>query len=266
MKRGSVYWGAILILIGVLLLLDNLDLLDVDVWAVFWPALLILFGIRILWGNSTRTRVNLEKQHVSQPLEGAAQARLRLSHGAGRLRIDSAAMPKQVFKGDFEGGLELQPQRMGDTLELRLRPPEMSFTSFPFNGGFNWNLTLNRDLPLELRIEGGASEMRLDLRDTQVTDLVIKTGASDTEVTLPQAAGHTRVRAEAGAAALKLYVPAGVAARVKAKAGLASVEIDQDRFPRGARGYQSPDFEAAENRVEIEVEGGVGAFEVRGIA
>ena len=42
MRRGSLFWGAILVILGILILLDNLGVLaGVSIWNVFWPLLLI---------------------------------------------------------------------------------------------------------------------------------------------------------------------------------------------------------------------------------
>jgi hypothetical protein len=45
---------------------------------------------------------------------------------------------------------------------------------------------------------------------------------------------------------------------------LGSAQIDQARFPATTGGYESPDFGTAANRVEIDVQGGVGSFRVTG--
>jgi len=47
-RRGSkVFWGLVLILIGVLILLDNLGYLTHDIIR-FWPVLVIIWGIKKL--------------------------------------------------------------------------------------------------------------------------------------------------------------------------------------------------------------------------
>ena len=51
MRRSGLIWGAVLVFIGIILLLDNLGLFDalgISLWDVIWPLLLILFGVWIL--------------------------------------------------------------------------------------------------------------------------------------------------------------------------------------------------------------------------
>ena len=50
MIRGRVFWGLFVLLIGVLLLLDNLGYLpSVNIWGLIWPLFLIAAGGWILW-------------------------------------------------------------------------------------------------------------------------------------------------------------------------------------------------------------------------
>jgi hypothetical protein len=46
-RGGKVFWGLVLILIGVLILLDNLGYLRHDIIR-FWPVLVIIWGIKKL--------------------------------------------------------------------------------------------------------------------------------------------------------------------------------------------------------------------------
>ena len=108
-----------------------------------------------------------------------------------------------------------------------------------------------------------ASRNTFDLRRLRLRSFELHTGASDTRVVLPEAAKATSVRAESGAASLTFEVPDGVAARIRTKVVLGSVQVDEFRFPPTAGGYESPDFAAAANRVEIDVQGGVGSLRVR---
>jgi hypothetical protein len=43
---------------------------------------------------------------------------------------------------------------------------------------------------------------------------------------------------------------------------LGSTQVDEARFPRAGDAWESPDYATAANRVEIEIQGGVGAVRV----
>ena len=59
-----------------------------------------------------------------------------------------------------------------------------------------------------------------------------------------------------------MNVPAGVAARIRSRMALGSSDVDEARFPRTSNGYESPDFATATNRVDIDVQGGVGSVRI----
>jgi len=140
------------------------------------------------------------------------------------------------------------------------------FIGWPFvymNQGLSWKIALTREIPLQLEVETGASETRLNLQDLLVTEFRIKTGASSSMVTLPAAAGLTRVNVQSGAASVELTLPQGVAGRIHVQSGLAGVNIDQNRFPAAGSGYETPGYETAANKAEITVETGVASITIR---
>ena len=101
----------------------------------------------------------------------------------------------------------------------------------------------------------------MDLSALRVRRLEIKTGASETQVRLPEA-GVTSVRAEAGLAVLTIQVPRGVAAHIRSGMDLGSVSVDEGRFPRSLDEWRSADYDTAQNRVEIDIQGGLGSVRV----
>jgi hypothetical protein len=266
MKRGSLFWGVILILVGALLLLGTF--LDVNVWSLIWPLFLIMLGLWILWGIVVGPR-SVEAGEVTIPLEGAGQARVRIRHGAGRLHVNAGAGLDELATGTFGGGLDYRVRRDRDMLDVEMRVPAEGFPHFapPWmwgpGGALDWSFGLNDEIPLSLDLETGASDTRLDLTDLRVTDLRLQTGASATDLTLPANAGHTRAEIRAGAASVNVRVPSGLAARIRVRGGLAAITVDQNRFPRTGDVYQSVDYDTAPNKVDVDIETGVGSIDVR---
>jgi hypothetical protein len=261
--RGRLFWPMVLIGLGALFLLENFNLLPGQIWGWFWPLLLISLGASVLI-----SRGSLPPVDESLSLEHAASARLSLKHGAGHLDLRSGTSPGLLSAGKFAGGVGKHVTRQGDHLDVTLQasPPVWFIWSWPWEWGtrgLDWTLRLNPNVRLDLSLESGACESQLDLADLQVRDLTIHTGASNTHVTLPAKAGYTRAHISSGAASIHVDVPLGVAARVHGTMGLGSLNVDASRFLRRNGGYESPDYEAAANRVELDIEGGVGSVDVR---
>ena len=264
MRRGSTFWGVIFILAGIIFLLNSLGFLAINVWNVIWPLFLVVLGLWVLLGAFLPRRASAGEK-ASIPLEGATRARIRVSHGAGRLSVKSGAGGDRLADGTFGGGLDYRAKRDGDALDVRMRVPSDTFPG-PWmwgTGKLDWDFALNDQIPLSLEFETGASDNYLDLTNLRVESLRVKTGASSTQVLLPANAGQTRADFEAGAASVVFRVPSGVAARVRVRGGLSGTRVDTNRFPRSGDGYQSADYETATNKVDISAEIGVGSIEVR---
>ena len=143
--------------------------------------------------------------------------------------------------------------------------PARDFMDFPFFGPrvqLDWDVALNADIPLALTLSAGANKSDVDLRDLNVTDLKVETGASETKVTLPSR-GRLRADFDLGAASLEVIVPEGVSARIRASVGAAELKIDTTRFPYSGNVYQSPDFDSALNAVDISIDAGAASIKVR---
>ena len=132
----------------------------------------------------------------------------------------------------------------------------------PGRWGQGWHFGVTAEVPLTLSVETGASNNELDLADLRVADFSIRTGASQTRVRLPRAAGSTRGRIDAGAASVRVEVPEGVALRLVGRMQLGTNDIDTRRFPPSAGGWASPDYDSAQNRVELTVTGGLATLQV----
>lgn len=265
MRKGSCFWGGLLVLLGVLFLLDNLDIFDVDVWNLFWPLLLIVWGVSLLLRVAGSGGKESGVEHLSVPLEDASKAHLHLKHGAGRLRVGSGAGTGELLTGRFNRGVDCNVQRNGSTLNVTVNQKADAWSPFNWGGanGFDWRVDVTPKVPLSLDVETGANESHLDLSELLVTELRLRTGASATNVTLPAGAGFTRVDVRSGVASVDLAVPEGVAARIHASGGLASIDVDGKRFPRSGKTYQSPGYDEAENQVDVHVETGVGSVTIR---
>lgn len=263
--RRSIFWGIVLVALGGLFLLDNLGLLPVRAWSLFWPLFLIAAGGLTLYGVMRRSAPRAASQ-AEVALEGATRARVRVHHGAGRLRVQAGSKPGVLAYGSFAGGLAARTRRQGDLLDADLSPQTdpVAFIA-PWNwgpgGAYDWNLTLSDAIPLELDFETGASESHLDLAGLRASAVSLKTGASSTTLTLPgQPVGTCVVRIEAGAASIQAKVPAGVEAFVRTESGLGDVHVDRARFLPVPGGYQTAGYANATNRLEIKASVGVASF------
>lgn len=258
MNKGGIFWGGMLILLGVLFLLNSLGVLAVGVWAVFWPIALILFGLFLLIGvfghsgNGSRAG-NGRIENLALQIKGFEEASIDLHIGEGHLVIESGAAPDELLSGFFPGGVEHELGQQDEKAVVVLRSP----ADWQARDGREWRLALNGDIPLILNLHTGASEVLANLADTHARRVSVHSGAGRVNLTIPTT-GETIASIESETGALSVCVPDGVAARIESTAEVGNLNVDEQRFPRVESGWQSTNYDEAANRTIIRVRFGAG--------
>lgn len=256
----ALVWPIILVVVGILLFLDFTDLADIDAVGFltqWWPVALIGFGVIVLIGAVWPAGRGVVET-ISVPVTGDGAGEVVIKFGAGTLEI-GAGRSGVLVEGTMEGGgrrRDIGPNRVELESDVVQVVPGLGQT-------MRWRLGLAPDLPMRLRLEGGAANSTLNLAGVLVTDLVVKTGASGTRIVLPQGVERSTARVEAGAAQVTIEVPQGVAASIRSTVGLGTTSVAEERFHRVGDGrWRSPDFDTAQYRAEIEISGGLGSMRV----
>ena len=260
MKRDNIFWGTVLIIVGILLFLQTEGIIA-NVFRYFWPLALILVGGWIILNVYWRPAAS-EVETFSIPLGAAKSARIKFAHGAGQIEIGGGAPIGTALVGSAAAGMNKESRLDGDRLEVKVEAGP-SFVPFVGPSGGIWWFQLTQEVPLTLSVESGASSLNIDLKDVQATRIELKTGASNSNLVMP-ARGVSLLDVEAGAASVNIRIPEATAARIRAEQGVAAINVDTNRFPRLDSGfYQSPDFDTAVNRAEINIEAGLGSVSVK---
>lgn len=238
-------WPLVWSAIGVVLLLSttgNLGAGPVEVIVNWWPWLAVGLGIWFLVGAFVPQRAG-PRRDADAPTRRGHRSDDPDPLGCGELTTRPAANGRLVH-GEFPGGVTHRQQGPG-----RIELEQDTTRGWPWlDHRSSWTVGLTAEVPLDLRVDAGASRTLLDLRDLRCE--------ASTSTPAPARRGscclgrpaRRRSRAEAEAASLVLDVPDGVAARIRTRVVLGSIQVDQSRFPSVAGGYESPDYLSAANR------------------
>lgn len=298
--RGLLF-PIILIAIGGLILAGNLGYIPpVSARALFqlWPLLLILPGIEMLLARrEPYLALALEilivaaalGLVVSQPRglflpvgsggssasvarAGVSSLSLRVEGGAGTYTIAGGASALVEARSDG-GDISVRNDPRDAEANVRVQPAGFGGDHVVFGGAppMNVDVRIASDVPTTLRVQGGAGDFSVDLRDVRVREARVETGASKVEITLPKPSGDVPVRIQAGAASVVITVPADVEARITTTGGLLSTTTDNARLgaatgsvlARSGSSTETPGYATAKDRVTVTVEAGASSITIR---
>jgi hypothetical protein len=301
--RGGFVWPVLLIGAGIVFLLNNLGLVGWNVWQTLlqlWPVVLIAVGLDILVGRrfplgsallavvlvvvlalavqgaipSTVTASAMSVDHtetISEDLKGNKAASVEIGFGAGELNVDALAEGSgQLITGsaDLSRNEQLNKSYSGSNGAAHFALVSHSSWSVgpEVFGDYqkSWNLSLNRDIPLDLQVSSGAGKANLDLTGLNVRQLDLKGGVGQVTVKLPMH-GQYPVSVDGGVGQIVIVIPQGLAARVQTKSGLGGVST-QGAFRQNGNTYTTGDYGTAENRADIQVKNGVGAIVLKSLS
>lgn len=277
-SRGLI-WPLLLIATGVTFLLANFGYLaPFDIGraiTVLWPLALVLVGIDLALSRRMpaaalalqilviaaglgvlATRPDITRtpgiggpvaQTVMVERENAKTATMRFAVGAGTFELTGGA--SALLEASSESpDLRERVTRSGDRTDVRL---DQEFGGF--SGPRAVSAKVASDIPMTIRLESGAGDFTLDLREVKATDVRIDTGASSLTLILPKPTGNVPVRIQAGASSIVIEVPTGVEAKVTTSGGLIST----------SGRTETPGYAAATDRVTVSVEAGASSIDVR---
>ncbi len=287
---GAPIWGIFLLFLGIVFLLQTLDILPWGLWGGlwrFWPVLIIIIGLGILlrrynvwlvsllvlailgaclgiaiWQYGPSLPSGTVTRSYSEPLGDIEHAQIEIDFTAGSITTGSLPPTSSNFV-EVNSEVRNSHQTMNVDFHQQDGEGKLYLKSKQVNDVIKWEVRFTRNIPLAINIKSAASNMELDLSELKVTELQLDIDAGNCRVKMPSSAGVTYAYIEVDVTNLEVTIPNGVAAKVKANVDLSVFDVDKSRFPKKGDYYMSQDFESAENRIELEIDCDVGKVEVR---
>jgi len=287
-------WGIFLLFLGVVFLLQTLNVLPWGLWETlwrFWPVLIIIIGLGILLRHYNVWLVSLLVlamfgaclgiaiwQHglppapgmvsYSEPLGNMERAQIEVDFTAGDIHIGSLPPGSLNFveaasgarNSDGSMNVDFHQQDGAGTLRLSIGRVNRPFWS---GDGIRWEVNFTRNIPLTLNVKSAASNTELYLSELKVTELRLDVDAGNCKVAVPSSVGTTYAYIKADVANLEISVPDGVAARIQVDTDLSAFDVDESRFPKQGDYYISDNFATAQNRIYLEIDSDVGRVQVK---
>lgn len=239
----SVFWPVILIGVGLLLFLGNIQAipgLDWRMLAALWPILLVgigldlIIGRRWVWvsaliGIATVGAAYLMMAYApalglfkpsgevrtytfSEPVGSATSAKVTLDLSGEPARVRALADAATLFQADITHNGEMQFSASGSGAEkvITLKSaPVISWGWWNFSAlTAEWVIGLSPKLPLALEVDVSAGTATLDLTGLQLSSLNVDGGAGQCNLTLPASSKAYAVDYEGSAGSAQINLPA----------------------------------------------------------
>jgi hypothetical protein len=254
-NRGpSVFWGGVLVIVGVLFLLANTGVLENVNWDYVWPILLIALGGWLILARIGPGGASADVD-TAEPREELSKAKLEVAVGSGRLEVRSAALGDELYRAHIEHAgtaPEVRLDRATGVLRISQR-----LDWFAGARRLRIDAKVTDAIPWEVSCSTGAIRGEFDFSTAELTAFECRTGASQIDLNVAAPKGNVPIRIEGGALTINITRPAGAAVRVQASGGAVQIRADGSRLDGiGTRDWRSHEFDAAVNGYDVTVQGG----------
>jgi len=299
MKTGRIFWGVLFVAVGILLLLQRMDLFYVDwgwMWK-FWPLLLIVWGAVILLGNKQPGRTvvivllalgvalmifgtfnfgwswhphdwqaNASEydQELVQPYDSTIhRASFTFQSGAGTFVLeDTTSQLIDASTHSSFGQYICDVEKTEDAQRVTLQLENNRHRWWGGRMNNHARIRLNSSPVWDMRFDVGASSMDVDLSRYAVERLVVSAGAASVNLTLGGKARESHVSVKSGVSSLRVHIPDSVGCEIHAEAPLSSKDFRG--FTKLNSGvYQTEGFDNATKKIYLDLHAGVSSLSVK---
>ncbi len=291
-KRDGWVGPLVLLGLGTVLLLGNLHYLEYSGFSMLlrlWPIILVAIGLDVLIGHrgsswSTLLRVllgfalvggivwlatvspffsmGLKSVPFEQKLDKAVESEVSITVATGSIHLSGGADDDMLIIGSasLPKEMTLSPsytKPVNGKSALHLSGNGVVF--LPINTTVSpWDFDLNSEIPIELKAELGAGEMRVDLRETKISEFDLEMGVGATVVTLPSGMD---INGEVSGAVgeLVIRIPKGSGVAIKTDKAIVGSTIPEG-YTRQHDYIYSPNVEAGADQITLNVDLAVGGL------
>jgi len=232
-----------------------------SIFFVFIPLMLLLSACA---GTGEVEDLRTESETVE--LDNADSVVAEISMGAGELTLHAGtpALMEAEFTYNvavWRPEIDYSVDQSGDQNIGRLfvnQPAEVEFDSNLTNFRYQWEVHLNNEVPVDLRVELGAGNADIDASELDLTALEVAAGAGNVSVDLSgERQRDLAASIRGGVGNLTVLLPSEAGVKVEVTGGLGQVvATGLSRNEEGS--FVNAAFDTAENTIVLDIQGGVG--------
>ena len=190
--------------------------------------------------------------------DNADQVRVDVRMSAGNLRISPG--DDKLLRADFDYNVpSWKPEVRYDAGDLRISQADSAGHSHLGDTRSEWDLRLNPDVPLDIRVQFGAGEARMNVGHLSLRDVAVEMGVGKMDMDLRGEPEHSyTVSIHGGVGEATVRLPAGVGVDAHLEGGIG--EIHAPGFHREGGRYINDEYAHSKYTIHLDVQGGIGAI------
>jgi len=311
-NKSNFYLGIFLIVIGLLMLFDNLGYVDLNFYKLLhlWPLLLVSWGLKYIpmkpafrhtlnwtviilffllflfgpetkwhftmpWrGQHWRTEITFPDDSDSisdetkdifisaKVADDIKAARMELVVPAVELQLGEPTNSLYILAmEDFPIPYRSDLKVLDSMAQIKIAPEKKgSYDLEAYNP--TGTLQLYAEIPWELKIMSGASDLDLDLSPYHIKKLTVKSGASSIRIKAGNKAKETDIIIKAGASDIKIEIPKEADVIFNVQNVLGAQEID-GLTETGKGEFRNKNFGNASKLIRVDISSAVSSLKIR---
>jgi hypothetical protein len=225
---------------------------------------LTILAALLLTGCGSRARVGeLRTESQSVELGDSESVRVEINLGAGDLEVTGGA--EKLLEAGFTYNVsELKPEVDFSNGTLVVKQPDVDGLPVlrDINGFRNeWDLRLNDELPMDLRVDMRAGSSDLQLVGLPLTGLDVSLGAGESTIDLGgDWARDLNVSIDAGAGNIDVRLPEDIGVRIEVDAGVG--RVDAPGLTKDSNVYTNAAYGVSPVTLRVYMQAGIGQIKL----
>lgn len=262
-RYRSFFWPIILIGVGAIWLLANLNLITVaslDSLVNLWPLILIVIGLNLLFGHQNpwagavigllaigaviaflvfgpalgiaapSTTQSPQVETFTTPLDSTSSANMVLNLSSESSDIHALNNSSNLFDATIGhwGGTVIYTVTGDQVKSIKLSRVTNPANWFRFDFSFtslNWDIGVSPDVPVDLTIDGASGSVTADLTGLNLSALQASMASGSSNFTLPQSKNAYVASIESGSGSVHANLPAATTLTLQLDSASGSVNI-----------------------------------------
>jgi hypothetical protein len=258
----SLFWPILLIGIGAIWLLANMEMIPRNSWWTllrFWPIFLIAIGLDLIFGRRSALlggiigaglvgiailillaapslnllpSVEVITERFSEPIGAATSANVELDLSVGRNTISALSTSTNLIEvevthfGNVSFDVDGETKK---TIRLRSRAIDFGFNFIDFfdeERELSWEIALSPDVPLYLDVQGGVGDSTIDVSDLLITGMKVDSGVGNMDLSFPAMEDSYSVDIEIGVGDVEITIMTGTQIDLDVSGGVGNLTIN----------------------------------------